>query len=185
MIEAFCDGSVTNSQLTGVYDSAAGHEFVGRAVVVVPAVDIGLVRQTREGILTARGTPASENAEIFAIQTALELCRRHRFDDWVVLSDCQGAVARFPDANVEWRRRAQMRLPNDFFDKILGRASYLRRTEGTVTRRVPPQPHQLEIVELFNAADFEFSLSASPLWQRICNDARRHRDALGVDPSTA
>lgn len=181
MIEVFCDGSVSSSLLTGVYNSSSGDVFVGRAVVVVPAADIGLVTQTREGMLTERGTPASENAEVFAIDAALGLCRRHALGECVVFSDCQGAVARFPGAPVEWRPRQEMRLPNDFFDKILGRASYLRRTEGRVARRFPPQPHQVEIVELFNAELHEFKLSTSPLWERVCRDARRHPASLGVD----
>lgn len=119
----YCDGSLTNSRLTGVYEHSVGTEYVGRAVVVVPDADVGLITQSREGMLTDRGTPASENAEILAIRVALDLCRRHWISDFIVFSDCQGAVRRFTDAPVEWRSRDQMRLPNDFFDKILRRRS--------------------------------------------------------------
>lgn len=179
-ISVYCDGSVTDSVLTDVYESSVGPELVGRAVVVAPEIDLGVIKQTTEGMVTARGTPASEVAEIFAINTALGLCQRERLHDFVVFSDCQGAVRRFPDMPVEWRRRDEMRLPNDFFDKILRRGSYLRRTEGKVYRRRPPQDHQTEIFELFNADHREFRLSDSPLWARVCHDARNHPDALGT-----
>jgi hypothetical protein len=171
---------LTNSVLSGVFTSSVGDEYVGRAMVIIPSRDIGMIRQTRERMLTARGTPASEEAEVFAIRMALELCRDQGLADYVVFSDCQGAVRRFAGQRVEWRDREELRLPNDFFDKVLGRASYLRRTSGKVSRRLAAQPHQIEAFELFNAAHREFRLSESALWERICRGAVRHPRTLGI-----
>lgn len=181
-MDVYCDGSLTNSRIDDVYESSVGTEFVGRAIVLVPEADVGLVRQTRDGMLAPSGNPSSNNAETFAIESAIELCRRLDLADFVIYSDCQGAVDCFGD-NVVWKDRTQMRLPNDFFDKIFRRASYLRRTDGKVERRYPPAPHQVEIFELFNSVDRQFRLSDSPLWQRVSRDAVKHVDALGVTPS--
>jgi len=178
-MDIYCDGSLTNSRIDDVYESSVGTEFVCRAIALIPDANAGLVRQMRHGILAANGNPASNNAEIFAIETALELCARLGLSEFVVYSDCEGAVSRFGD-EVVWKDRAQMRLPNDFFDKIFRRAAYLRRTDGKVKRRYPPDPHQVEIFELFNSVDRQFPLSDSPLWQRVSRDAVKHVDVLGV-----
>ena len=150
-------------------------------MVVIPARDIGMIRQTRSGMLTARGTPASEVAESFAIRSALELCRAKGLSDYIVYSDCQGAIRRFGEQPVEWRSRQELQLPNDFFDKVLGRAQYLRSSSRKVSVRRPLQPHQVEAFELFNAPYREFRLSESPLWERIRRDAGRHPRTLGLD----
>ena len=122
-VAVFCDGSLTNSVLSDVFTSTLAEEYVGRAMVIVPAQNIGMIRQTREGMLTPRGTPASNEAEVFAIRSALDFCGVQRLTDYIVYSDCRGAVDRFRDHPVEWRSRQELRLPNDFFDKVLRRAS--------------------------------------------------------------
>jgi len=179
-VGVFCDGSLTNSVLTDVYTSAVGDEYVGRAMVLVPAHDIGVIAQTRDGMLTQRGNPASNEAEVFAIRTALDLCEAKGFTDYIVYSDCQGAVQRFGAHPVEWRSRQELRLPNDFFDKVLRRASYLRSSSRKVSRRRPPQSHQIEAFELFNTLRREFRLSESALWERIRRDSGRHPRTLGI-----
>lgn len=181
-VAVFCDGSLTNAVLSDEFTSTLGDEFVGRAMVVIPACDIGMIRQTREGMLTRRGTPASEEAEIFAIRTALELCRVKGLADYIIYSDCRGAVDRFGGHPVEWRSRRELRLPNDFFDNVLRRGQYLRSSSRKVSTRRPLQPHQTEAFELFNAACREFRLSESALWERICRDASRHPTTLGLGP---
>jgi hypothetical protein len=102
--------------------------------------------------------------------------------NYVVLSDCQGAVDRFRHERVEWRSRGQMRLANDFFDKVLRRAAYLRGSHDKVVRRRPLQPHQKEAFELFNAPSRKFTLSSSQLWLRVLSDAGAHPDTLGIVP---
>jgi ribonuclease HI len=179
-VEVFCDGSLTNSVLSDVFTSVVGEEYVGRAIVLMPSHDIGMITQTRVGMLTQRGTPASNEAEVFAIRTALDLCDAKGLTDYAVYSDCQGAVERFGEHPVEWRSRQQLRLPNDFFDKVLSRAAYLRSSSRKVSTRRPPQPHQIEAFELFNAPHLEFRLSESPLWERIRRDAARHPRTLGA-----
>lgn len=179
-VDVFCDGSLTNSVLSDVFTSAVGEEYVGRAMVLVPAHDIGMIAQKRKGMLTHRGNAASNEAEVFAIRTALELCDAKGFTDYIVYSDCQGAVRRFGAHPVEWRSRQQLRLPNDFFDKVLRRAQYLRSSSRKVSSRRPPQSHQIETFELFNALHREFRLSESALWERVCRDAVRHPGTLGA-----
>jgi ribonuclease HI len=149
-------------------------------MVLVPALDIGVVTQTRKGMLTQHAKPASSEAEVFAIRTALDVCDAKGFTNYIVYSDCQGAVQRFGAHPVEWRRRQELRLPNDFFDKVLRRASYLRSSSRKVSSRRPPQSHQIEAFELFNVLHLEFRLSESVIWERICRDAVRHPRTLGT-----
>lgn len=110
----------------------------------------------------------------------MDLCDAKDFTNYIVYSDCKGAVERFGADRVEWRNRQELRLPNDFFDKVLRRASYLRSSGQKVSRRRPPQSHQIEAFELFNAQHLEFRLSESALWERICRDALRHPKTLGT-----
>lgn len=180
MIEVYCDGSVTNAVMVDVFTSAIGNEYVGRAMVLVPTLDFGLIAQSRVGMITTRGQPASNEAEVFAIQSALEVCGHLSIDEHIVYNDCQGAVARFTSERVEWRRREQMYLPNSYFEKVLGRAGYLRQTAKKVTKRKRIEAHQIEIFELFQSQRREFKLSESPLWARVSRDAARHRSALGL-----
>ena len=179
-VDVFCDGSLTNSVLSDVFTSTVGEEYVGRAMVLVPAHDIGVIAQTREAMVTQRGNPASHEAELFAIRTALDVCDAKGLTNYTVYSDCQGAVQRFGAHPVEWRSRQELRLPNDFFDKVLHRASYLRSSSRKVATRRPPQPHQIEAFELFNAQHLEFRLSESAMWDRIRRDAARHPKTLGT-----
>jgi hypothetical protein len=180
VVEVFCDGSVTNAVMTDAFTSHLGDEYVGRAMVVIPALDFGVIEQTRVGVVTKYGTPASNEAEAFAIRAALAVCSRRDLAKYIVFSDCQGAVALFKGSPVQWRSREQMYLPNSFFDRVLGRAGYLRQTKNTVGKRNPVEPHQTEAFELFQAPRQEFKLSESPLWARVVRDARRHEQVLGV-----
>lgn len=177
-VGAYCDGSVTNAIWSDVFTSELGAEYIGRAMVLVPAHDVGLIAQSRVGMITSQQTPASTEAEVFAIRTALDLCVARDLGPHTVYSDCQAAVDRFRDQPVEWRSRQQMRLPNDFFDKVLRRASYLRSSSGKVSSRRPAAAHQTEAFELFNFPYREFRLSDSLLWERICRDAARYPEAL-------
>jgi hypothetical protein len=185
MIEVYCDGSVTNAVMVDVFTSAIGNEYVGRAMVLVPALDFGLIEQTQVGMVTMRGQPASNEAEVFAIRSALKVCGALSIADHVVYNDCQGAVARFTSDRVEWRCREEMYLPNSYFDKVLGRASYLRATTKKVTKRKPAEAHQIEIFRLFQSPRREFKLSESPLWARVSRDAARHDRALGLTEKRA
>jgi hypothetical protein len=177
-VNVYCDGSVSDSILTDVFTSRTGERYIGRAIVVVPAHDIGLIAQCSAEMTTRRGTPDSTEAETFAIRTALDLCDSKGLVGYTIYSDCRGAVERFPKQSVEWRSRKDLRVPNEFFDKVLRRAAYLRSSSGKVTRRKPPAPHQVEAFQLFTASRQEFRLSESPLWERICRDTATHRGAL-------
>lgn len=180
MIEVYCDGSVTNAVMVDAFTSAIGDEYIGRAMVLVPALDFGLIAQTRVGMVTTGGQPASHEAEVFAIQSALKVCDELSIDMHVVYNDCQGAVARFASERVEWRRREQMYLPNSYFERVLTRAGYLRQTAKKVTNRKRIEAHQIEIFELFQSQRRSFKLSESPLWAKVSRDATRHRAALGL-----
>lgn len=87
---------------------------------------------------------------------------------------------RFTNERVEWRRREQMYLPNSYFEKVLGRASYLRQSAKKVAKRRRAEAHQVEILELFQSERREFKLSESALWARVSRDAARHGSALGL-----
>lgn len=181
-LHVYCDGSITNADLRGPYESCMTEVFVGRVMVLVPERDVGYIAQRREGLLTKRGTPDSVRVEELAILAALEFTGRHALGEVAVFSDCQGAIERVRDPRVQWASREQLYLPNAFFDKVLGRASYLRQTAGRVRQRRKEEPHQREVFELFNAPEREFRLMSSPLWARVQRDVRRHTTALtGVD----
>ncbi len=180
LIEVYCDGSVTNAVMIDAFTSELGSEFIGRAMVVIPALDFGLIEQTRADMVTEFGMPRSSEAEAFAIRTALKVCIDLGLANYMVFSDCQEAVEQLKNARVEWRSREQMYLPNSVFDKVLGRAGYLRQSSKTVGKRRPAQPHNVEAFELFQAPRREFKLSASALWTRVTRDAQKHELALGV-----
>jgi hypothetical protein len=50
LIEVYCDGSVTNAIMLDVVTSELGCDYIGRAMVVIPALDFGLIEQTRVGM---------------------------------------------------------------------------------------------------------------------------------------
>lgn len=179
-VEVYCDGSVTDAVLTDPYTSRLSGVYVGRAMVVIPSLSEGLIKQTQDGMVTRNGNPASSAAEMFAIRTALGLCDHLGLEDFVVYSDCMGEVDRMGDGRVEWRSRAAMYLPNEFFDKVLGRAAYLRSSAKVVRKRRELKPYQIEQYELFNSHNCRINLRDSPLWQRVIADAANHPDALGL-----
>jgi ribonuclease HI len=184
LIEVYCDGSVTNAIMLDVVTSELGSDYIGRAMVVIPALDFGLIEQTRAGMVTELGMPRSSEAEAFAVRTALKVCTDLGLANYMVFSDCQGVVEQLKNNRVEWRSREQMYLPNSVFDKVLGRASYVRQSSKTVVKRKPAQPHNVEAFELFNAPRREFKLSASALWARVTRDAQKHEQALGLSAKT-
>ena len=149
-------------------------------MVVIPTLDKALIEQTRDGMVTRKGNPASSAAELFAIRTALGLCYILGLDDFVVFSDCAGEVDRIGHDRVQWRPRTVMYLPNEFFDKVLHRAAYLRRSQNVVSQRRKLEPYQREQYELFNSPYRRFKLTSSALWQHVRADTARHPDALGL-----
>ncbi len=179
-IDVYCDGSVTNAVMIDPFTSKLGSDYIGRAMVVIPALDFGLIEQTQVGMVTRRGTPASTEAEAFAIRTALKACTAFGLAHYMIFSDCRGAIDQLKSDRVAWRSREQMYLPNTFFDKVLRRASYLRQTSKTVAKRRPAEPHQVEAFDLFQASRREFKLSESALWVRVARDAQKHEQALGL-----
>lgn len=175
IVNAYCDGSISNALMTDPFRSYLSREYVARLMVLVPDCDLGLIEQTRSGILTPRGTPNSVIVELLAICKAIEFCTNHEIGEFIIYSDCKSAAEEMNDTRIRWASRKDMYLPNTYFDRVLGRATYLRRSEGK--KRRPTEPHQLEIFELFQAERREFRLSQSPLWARICKDEkkRQHR----------
>ena len=178
-VDVFCDGSLTNSVLSDVFTSTVGKEYVGRAMILVPAGDIGLVTQTRDGMLDAAWQPCLHRSRGLCHPRSVGPLRRQRSHERHRLLRLPRSGATLWSASGGVAQPARVRLPNDFFDKVLRRASYLRSSSRTVSRRLPPQPHQIEAFELFNAVHLEFRLSESALWERICRDAVRHPSSAG------
>lgn len=177
-IHVYCDGSITNADMLGPYESSITNTYVGRVMVLVPARNLGYIAQHREGVVTRRGTPDSSYVEELAIRAALGVATRLGLEEVEVFSDCEGAVGRVADPRVRWASRESLYLPNAYFDKVLGRAGYLRKSAGKVGQRRKVEPHQVEAFELFRAPEREFRLSESALWARVQSDARRHAEAL-------
>lgn len=170
IVEIFCDGSVTNAVMTGPFTSHLGEEHIGRGMVIIPALDAGLIAQTT-AVLSESGVVSSVAAERFSIEIAIDLARSRRLTSYRVLNDCLPAIGDGRAGPVEWRSRAAMHLPNRFFEQVLGRASYLRQSSKRVKTRRPAGPHQIEAFELFCTTRREFALSQSPLWRRILANA--------------
>ena len=99
---------------TNPYTSVLTGVHVGRAMVIIPVLDEGLIEQSRAEMTTRKGNPASSAAELSATHTALGQCDALGLDDFVVYSDCASEVERVGDARVEWRPRTEMYLPNEF-----------------------------------------------------------------------
>lgn len=70
-LEVFCDGSVTNAVMTGPHSSHLGDEYIGRGMVVIPSLDVGVIAQTRD-VESASGAASSVAAERFSIELALD-----------------------------------------------------------------------------------------------------------------
>lgn len=174
-IDVYCDGSETNAVMADPLTSYLGPEYVRRGIVVIPTLDLGLIAQTRQAERNL-----DRGCEALAIRLALELCASRGLSDFRVYNDNQGAVADARNPAVEWRRRKAMYLPNSFFEKVLGRAAYLRETAMNVKERRPIGPPQQEAFDLFNAPRKLFHLSESALWARVLADSRRHPDAMGI-----
>jgi hypothetical protein len=175
-INVYCDGSICDAVMTGPFESHRSGVYVARMIVLVLDGDLGLIEQTRSGILTDRGTPNSSIVELLAIRKAFDYCASWEIGDFVIYSDSKSAVREVNSVRVRWAPREEMYLPNAFFDRVFSRASYIRNRP--VKRRQPVEPHQLEIFELFQSARREFRLSQSPLWARITKDLNRHPRAL-------
>lgn len=176
--QVFCDGSITNAEITGPFESRMTDTFVGRVMVLVPEHDLGLISQRRDGVMTRRGTPASAYVEELAIRAALAFAEARGLGAVEVFSDCTGAIGAVGDPRVRWASRESLYLPNAFFDKVLTRASYLRESARRGVKRKPVEPYQIEIFELFQAPEKIFRLSESPLWARVCRDAARRGDRV-------
>lgn len=174
----YCDGSITNAEMLGPFESRMTETYVGRVMVLVPERDVGYIAQRRDGLVTRRGTPNSVYVEELAIRAALEFAAQHKLDEFEVYSDCRGAIDTVGDPRVRWASRERLYLPNAFFDKVLGRAGYLRQSARKVATRRKAEPYQVEIFDLFCAPGREFRLSESALWTRVERDARRHEEAM-------
>jgi hypothetical protein len=166
IVHAYCDGSISDAVLIDPVRSRLSGKYVARLLVVIPTCDLGLIEQRQSDILTRRGTPNSVFAEELAIRKAIEFCMDRKVGEFVVYSDCEGAITNVNDPRVCWASRKDLYLPNTYFDRILRRAAYLRRSEGKVKKRKPTEMHQ-EIFDLLQAERQEFQLSKSLLWTEI------------------
>jgi hypothetical protein len=167
IVKAYCDGSISDAVLIDPLQSQRSGNYIARLIVLVPICNLGLITQTKSGILTPRGTPNSVFAEELAIRKAIEFCTDQKVGEFVIYSDCKDAITKVNEPRVHWASRKDMHLPNTYFDRILRRASYLRQTEGKVKKRKPPTKIHQEIFDLFQAERQEFRLSESLLWVEI------------------
>jgi hypothetical protein len=173
IVNVYCDGSISETVMIDPFQSQRSREYVGRLIVLIPTCDLGLIEQTRLGILTPRGTTDNVFVEALAIYKAIEVCKNHVVGEFVVFSDCEPAIATVNDPRVCWASRKD--TPSSaYFKRVWRRAAYLRQSEGRVKKRQPSEPHQLEIFELLQAEYREFRLSQSPLWTKILKDKKYH-----------
>ena len=89
---------------------------------------------------TDRGDPNSHEAEAFAIRTALDVCSERGLLDFVIFSDCDGAVTDISDERVQLRTRKELYLPKAFLEELLGRPGYLRSSPTVPVERRRPKP---------------------------------------------
>lgn len=90
-IEVYCDGSMTNAVMTDPFTSDLGGDYIGRAMVVIPALDFGLIEQKRAGMVTELGMPRSSEAEAFAVRTALKVCTDLGLANYIVSPIARGS----------------------------------------------------------------------------------------------
>jgi len=151
--------SLTSSTVTGA--------FVGRLIVLIPQLDFGLIEQVTEGALTRKGDPASTQMEALAISRAREVCREQKLEDYVILTDSQGAVVLSDVRETEWLAPGRLHYASLFLDRILNRGRYLRSSSRKVIARKAPNKLQQEVYDMFQARRLEFKLSKSMLWNKI------------------
>lgn len=182
-MEAYCDGSISPATMQGLQSSQLSGQFVGRIAVLIPSIDYGMIEQVKEGVLNAKGNPASTQMEILAVKKAKEICESKGMCSYVILTDSQGAAEQSEVPEVRWLEPGRLHFASLFLERIMGRARYLRQSSRKVINRAKPNRLQAELFEMFSAERTEFQLSKSLLWAKIqmemgVSDAGRSAEAI-------
>lgn len=166
-VEVYCDASVSPAKMDQVDSSSIGEEFIGRIVILAPQRDFGFIAMVPTEEATVNGNPASTQLEILAVKKAKEVCDVKGFGKYIILTDNQSAFTKAKVENVRWLEQGKIHYASLFMERIMKRASYLRRSDRKTIKRPPPNRRQQEILTMFNAPGKEFKLSESMIWRKI------------------
>lgn len=142
-------------------------KFTGRIVVLVPDKDFGYIESSTINAVTEKGNPASTQMEILAARRAKEISEQKGFENYVILTDNQGAFEQSGIPEVRWLESGKIHFASLFLARIMNRAGYLRQSSRKVIKRAKPNRLQEEILLMFQAERLEFKLSESMLWNKI------------------
>lgn len=166
-VEVYCDAGISPASMQSPTASQLGPILVGRIVVVIPSLDYGFIRQTREGILNRKGHPSSNFLEATAVEKAKAICVEKKLANYVILTDSLSTVNATKMPEVRWLEMGRLQLASLLLQRIVDRARYLRQSSRKVITRMPPSDVQKDAFRLFKAEELEFVLSRSALWGKI------------------
>lgn len=166
-VEVYCDVGISPASMPSPSSRHLQPTLVGRIVILIPALDFGLVQQVREGILNKKGNPSSNHIEILAVRKAKEICVGRSLANYVILTDILASAETTGVQEARWLEPGRLQLASLFLQRIVNRARYLRQSSRKVITRVQPNEVQRDEFRLFSAESLEFALSKSALWNKI------------------
>ncbi|MBM3897583.1 MAG: hypothetical protein FJ358_03545 [Thaumarchaeota archaeon] len=166
----YCDASISPATMDHAQTSRTTTKLVGRIVIFIPQLDYGYIEQVKDGLTTKDGNPASTYLEQIAIEKAETISKEKGLTEFVIYSDCKGAIDNTDSTNAKWLPEGEFDPPSAFLHRILKRAQYLRKSSRKITKRAPLTPIQKEIFKLFQTERLEIKLSQSLVWEKIQAD---------------
>jgi hypothetical protein len=166
-IEIYCDAGISPASMQSPTNSQLQPTLVGRIVILAPDLNYGFIEQIREGILTKKGHPSSDLLERVAVVRAKGICERKELSNFVIYTDSISAAKAAGVQEARWLESGRLQLASLLLQRVVDRASYLRRSARKVISRAPLNEVQKDVFRLFNAEKLEFELSKSALWNRI------------------
>lgn len=153
--------------MSSPFQSGRTTESHGRVCIIIPSVDLGVIERFYNGLITAKGNPDTTYSEFKSIVRASEVCEELKLDSYVIYNDATGAVKRANIPQVQWLPEGEFNPASSFLDRVLKRASYLRRSSRKVTHRMPLTLAQQEAFDLFQTEGKRFLLTQSSIWGKI------------------
>lgn len=166
-IEVYCDASVSPAIMDGLTSSKVTNKFVGRILVLAPSKDFGLIESSTTHAIAPKGNPALTQMEIHAVARAKEISDGKGFGRYIILTDNQSAFEHSGIAEVRYLEPGRIHFASLFLQRIMNRASYLRKSSRKVINRAAPNRLNEEELRLFRVVQLEFKLSESMIWTKI------------------
>src|SRR5713101_9166610 len=135
IIEAYCDGSIAPSTLEDSHKSRLSSK-VGRVMVIIPSLDIGLVVQFYDNLELPNGHENSLYAEVIAIKQADSFCKEKGLESFEIYADNPKAIENARLTNVKpLDRSGRLNAAHEYLRSLLSYAGYSRGSVGAKRSR--------------------------------------------------